>query len=117
MPDGLDKNNLITEMGHEICFIRDEWRALKTKELLNKTIRHDLEVPQKPNINDDNEFWSSSSSFGPILNSRGISKLKKAIREEQTYKRNNISFYSGIIMGILGLIISILSIIKINGYI
>ena len=108
---GLDRNNLITERDFEISIIHYEWQYKKNEQIISNAIKYDLAIPIKPREYEDNENWDISS-FGYMLTSKAKKHLKKEIREEQKYIRNNWAFYVGSLTGLLGLIVSIIALLK-----
>lgn len=108
---GLDRSNLIAERDFEISIVYYEWQYEKNEQIIQNAIKYDLDIPTKPTKYEANESWRFSS-IGYLLTDKARKQLKKEIRAEKEYRRNSWAFYVGSLTGVLGLVVSIIALLK-----
>lgn len=98
---------------HDERFALDEWDneidVLTTAHLLQQARRLQLPIPNP----DDDQYWIESSMFGgKHLTAAGVTKLRSEIRTERKARWDFLSGQITLLIGLLGAIIGVLSVIR-----
>ena len=90
--------------------INEEIAILRTLYILHKAEKKFLPVPP---INDKDELWKQGHYTGKwYLTNKGITKLQSLIRKDRKERRDEFFFWIGILFGLIGAIISLITVIK-----
>lgn len=94
----------------ELRIIEAEIPILVTRYLADKANKKLLPIPP---MNKDGGYWELSHEIGKWhLTNKGITELRKLIREDSKELRESVYFWISILFGLLGLIIGLISVIK-----
>lgn len=84
--------------------------SLVTKYLASKANQKFLPVPP---MNDKDGFWEQGHVTREwYLTNKGITEVRKLIREDSKESRESVAFWVGILFGLLGLIIGLISVLN-----
>jgi hypothetical protein len=100
----------ILDLNFDISLLQDEWESVKSDKMLKIARKYDLIIPRKT----DESFidcWCETSYRTSYLNSDGRNFIKKQLREEQKWKHDTLSFVFTTIIGLIGSLIGLLSIV------
>lgn len=90
--------------------IDDEISYLKTRHLISKAEKMSLPTPR---IADEDGLWEQSSYIGKwYLTNKGITEIRRLIRQERKENFELVSHWVTIIIGVIGAIIGLISVIN-----
>jgi hypothetical protein len=106
-----DTKKLGSDTDMEIRMLVDDWEELKSDKMLKIARKYDLVIPVMTE-NNDGTHWNRKYDDQLYLNSSGRNSIRKQLREEQKWKRERVSIYGTLTLGILGSLIGLISIWK-----
>jgi hypothetical protein len=106
-----DESNRVYQIdGFELRIIEAKISILVTRYLTDRANKRFLPVPP---VNDKDGYWELSYETGNWhLTNKGITELRKTIREDSKELRESVAFWVSIIFGLLGLIIGVISVLN-----
>lgn len=115
-PTTSERQKAENERNFNMIMVTEELELYLSKKIINKALKYDIHLsspqPSTGTSGLTGQEWYSSTYFGYYLSDKGRYDLKMKIREEQKWKKENIAYYSSIVFGFLGLLVGLLSLIK-----
>jgi len=105
-----EKSVVESLLQHELIMISDDWDEIKADKMIKMARKYDLIIPTKTN-EQNNVYWDIAYYGGNYLNSKGRAFIKQQLREELKFKRDRIMMIGTILLGIIGSLTGLLSII------